>query len=353
MVFERVFVAGTFDGMHKGHEAVLTRAFAVGEKITIGLTTDTFVRNLKSQISNIKYTNQIESRKSPLHIQPYVKRRAALEAWLKEKGYLRLAEIVPIDDPFEPAASARGVEALIVTRENKGRGMEINLMRKSRGIPPLVLLEVPMVEAQDRRAISSTRLRNGEIDRQGKLILPDSLRPVLAQPLGRVLTGEAIAGSFKKHQGKIIITVGDVATRTLLEAGVTPSLLVIDNKVSRKPYRGLYPWKKSILLQSVVVKSGPGYIARAAVAAITQWAKGRGKKRLVLDIDGEEDLLTLSAIVEAPVGSVIYYGQPEMALWGCGPVGTSGLVEVVVTEEKKREAKALLAQFSQSDKHDK
>jgi len=54
-----------------------------------------------------------------------------------------------------------------------------------------------------------------------------------------------------------------------------------------------------------------------------------------LVVDGEEDLLALPAIIHAPRGSILYYGQPN-----------KGLACVIVTNEKKHEALALLARFS-------
>jgi hypothetical protein len=46
---------------------------------------------------------------------------------------------------------------------------------------------------------------------------------------------------------------------------------------------------------------------------------------------GEEDLLTLPAIVEAPIISFVIYGQPE-----------EGIVLVEVDEKKKKEIHALI-----------
>ena len=48
-------------------------------------------------------------------------------------------------------------------------------------------------------------------------------------------------------------------------------------------------------------------------------------------VDGEEDLLTLVAVLYAPEGSFVVYGQPYQ-----------GIIVVKVTPEKKAEAKALL-----------
>jgi uncharacterized protein (UPF0218 family) len=51
----------------------------------------------------------------------------------------------------------------------------------------------------------------------------------------------------------------------------------------------------------------------------------KGKVRVKIIVDGEEDLATLPAILYAPLGSVVVYGQPN-----------EGSVLVKVTPEKKR-----------------
>jgi uncharacterized protein (UPF0218 family) len=48
-------------------------------------------------------------------------------------------------------------------------------------------------------------------------------------------------------------------------------------------------------------------------------------------VDGEEDLAVIPACLYAPVGSAVIYGQPS-----------EGVVVVRVTEEKRKETKALL-----------
>jgi uncharacterized protein (UPF0218 family) len=54
-------------------------------------------------------------------------------------------------------------------------------------------------------------------------------------------------------------------------------------------------------------------------------------------VDGEEDLLTLVAIMVAPAGSIIAYGQPA-----------TGIVLVRVTPNKKNEIKALIDQMKKT-----
>jgi pantetheine-phosphate adenylyltransferase len=324
-----VFVAGTFDHLHRGHEKLLREAVRAGKKVTVGLTSNAFVAAHKPGYAGASYE----------------KRHESVATWLAQKGYAHKATIIAIDDPYEPAASDPSLDALVVTAQNRPRGMEINAKRSSRGLSSLVLLEVPIVAAQDTRDISSTRIRNGEIDKKGNLVLPDSLRPELQQPLGRILTNkEQIKDALARNAGVLFITCGDVATKTLLNVGVVPTLAIVDWRVERKPYIknkkeivAAYPAKKRIV-------SGPGYIARAAVDAISAW--GGAPMPLLLEIDGEEDLLTIPALASAPVGSVLYYGQPAGELWACGPIHGGGLVEVVVTPQKKKEAEALLTRFT-------
>ena len=239
--------------------------------------------------------------------------------------------IITIDDVHEPAASMSTIDAIVVSEETAFRAREINDIRKERVLRELAILEVPMIDAEDRKPISSTRLRNGEIDQDGRLVMPDNLRPELAKPLGTVLGEREIGNSIAGNRGNIIITVGDVATKTLLDSGVTPRLAIIDFRVGRKSSSILEKYRDSLVKKSLSVKSGPGYISKEALQAI----RAKHKEKRVIIVDGEEDLLALPAIVHAPEGSIVYYGQPG-----------EGLVEVVVTQEKKKDVVALLERFT-------
>lgn len=306
MKFASMCVAGTFDGLHKGHEALLFRAFAEGEQVLIGMTSDTYVKAHKRGA-----------------IRKYTARFQDLTRWIETNGFSVRTTIVSIDDPFEPAASDASLDALVVSEDSKGNGEELNRRRIARGLNSLVLCVVLLVPAEDLHPISSTRMRSGEIDRKGSLILPESLRIDLLKPLGRIIFCFERPGL-----SKLIISVGDLTTKTALESGITPYLMIIDNKVGRETYIDLMPMiqKRGFRVQRVA--SGPGFISREAHRLIQTFPTG------VIEVEGEEDLLVLPAIVAAPNGSVVYYGQPG-----------SGMVEVVVTEEKKREVNLLLRQF--------
>ena len=48
--FKKVAVGGTFDQLHRGHRALLGKAFEVGDKVVIGLTSDAFVERWVNRI---------------------------------------------------------------------------------------------------------------------------------------------------------------------------------------------------------------------------------------------------------------------------------------------------------------
>ena len=317
-MYHRICVAGTFDQIHTGHEAILLAACEAGEEVMVGLTSDTFIQRYKK--------NTV--------VAPFSERKINLEAWLTAHGYSQKARITAIDDPYEPAVSIPDIEVLVVTPNNKSRGEEINEIRKDKGLAPLGLLLVPLIRAEDQQPVSSTRIRGGDIDITGRLLLPDNLRPEMKIPLGHILIGDAIGSSIEMHRGGCIITVGDITTKTMLTAGLTPHLSIIDFQVERKSFPELDEKFSELKIFRVSIASGPGFIAKEAIEVIKKWTL-HPEEKILLAISGEEDLLALPAIAYGPVGAVVYYGQPG-----------SGVVEVVVTPEKQNLAIALLNKFS-------
>lgn len=153
-LFKNVAVGGTFDEFHKGHSALLSKAFEIGEHVLIGLCTDEFVKRMRK----------------PHYVDCYKKRLKELKKFLCERGWLERAEIIPLNDPYGVTLSSGRVEALVVSRETEPRAREINEKRKAKGLPPLEIIVIEMVPAENHAPISTTRIRRGEIDREGRLL---------------------------------------------------------------------------------------------------------------------------------------------------------------------------------------
>lgn len=329
-MYKHIAVGGTFDGLHKGHRHFLAAAFSSGARVTIGLTSARYIA---------KY-------KKGKDVAPYSRRYQLLTRWLRAHEYAARTLIVPLHDPYGPLLLAHDIDAIAVTRDNEHVARQINRKRTEQGLAHLTLVPVALIAAEDDVPISSTRVRTGEIDSEGRLFLPSALRPQLAQPMGTLYSGEDILQRIVRHRDDITITVGDVSTKTFFASGVQPALAIIDLKVNRKPYLSFEAYKFPKKYQVVRVVSGPGYIAKQAIQAIRQWSKNvKLRKRMVIVVEGEEDLLVIPAIIHAPVGAIVFYGQPNGALWNSGPEFAGGMVEVTVTAEKKKEVMTLLSLF--------
>jgi pantetheine-phosphate adenylyltransferase len=327
-MYKHLVLGGTFDGLHRGHTSFLNAAFAQSLEVTIGLTSEAYVRRFKKGKG----------------VTPFSKRYEALTSWLRKNNHAGRTHIFPLDNAWG-AAILGEYDAIAVTPDNKSMAEQINDVRKERGISPLSIVLVPLIDATDLQPISSSRVREGIIDTEGHLRMPDSLRPELQAPLGKILDSSVIQKAVQKNRDSVIITVGDVTTQTVFLCGVKPALAIIDLHVERKPFQTLEQYKFPRHYSVVRLVSGPGYIAKGAIDAIISWVGSiRQRKRMVLVIDGEEDLLTLPVIFHAPIGSIVYYGQPPKGDRGLGTY-TEGLVEVVVTDETKEIAKNLLSRF--------
>ncbi len=152
--FKTVVVGGTFDEFHKGHKTLLMRAFEVGNHVIIGLSTNDLARKLKKNHE----------------VTTYKERLKELNGFLKEQGVLSKAKIVPLKTPYGITLSKGCVEALVVSRETEARAREINQKRKAKGLPPLHVIIIEMIPAENHIAISTTRIRQKEIDREGRLL---------------------------------------------------------------------------------------------------------------------------------------------------------------------------------------
>ena len=149
-----VSVGGTFDVMHKGHWFLLEETFNVGDKAVVGITSDDFVASMRKKHDVESYENRLKE----------------VKEFLKEKGFMDRAEIVPLTDPFGPTIDSDEIEGIVVSEETEVTAEVINKMRVERGKKPLLIFVITMVLADDGKPISSTRVRKQEVDRHGHLI---------------------------------------------------------------------------------------------------------------------------------------------------------------------------------------
>jgi len=161
-------LGGTFTPVHNGHRALLHSAFQTASHdgegdghVIVGLTSDALATETRSDPSHADLLGSFSERRDTL--------TTTLER--VSSAYTASWEIVKISDKFGPAATRGDADALVVAPEGKAqqRAHELNDERLDRGYQPLEIHTSPFVVAEDGLRISSTRIRNGEIDAQGRL----------------------------------------------------------------------------------------------------------------------------------------------------------------------------------------
>lgn len=151
--FDLVAMGGTFDVIHKGHITLLSEAFSISDKVIIGLT-----------------SNQWASKKGKDLLNDFDKRLEKLVKVIEKNFPNTSFEISKLDNDFGPAVLEKKVQALVVSDETSNQGEILNLLRKQKNLPPVDVVVVPMVLAKDGNKISTTRIKNQEIDYDGNLL---------------------------------------------------------------------------------------------------------------------------------------------------------------------------------------
>jgi pantetheine-phosphate adenylyltransferase len=137
---------------------LLEKALEIAEKITVGLTTDEMVSRM--------YKNH--------EVEAYLTRLSKLKSFLRERAVLGRIEIIPLEDSFGPTVLEDDFDAVVVSRETLPGADRINEIRDSKGMVPLDIVVIDMVLDEDAVPISSTRIRQGIIDRWGRLKVRDN-----------------------------------------------------------------------------------------------------------------------------------------------------------------------------------
>jgi len=150
--FDLVAMGGTFDVIHNGHMALLKKSFSISSKVIIGLSSDQLAIKRGKSLDN-----------------DYSKRFSLLESTIEKNFPNSSYEISKLENDFGPAVVEGSVKALVVSEETSAKGLHLNELRAERNLPPVEIVVVPMVLAKDGKAISSTRIKNSEIDSNGNL----------------------------------------------------------------------------------------------------------------------------------------------------------------------------------------
>ncbi len=168
-------------------------------------------------------------------------------------------------------------------------------------------------------------------------ILTPELRKKLKDPFGNLIQGAPDQTMTKmkelveSEKPSMIISVGDVVSNNLHLFNLHPQVTIIDNISQRDQ-----PMPQEEEAEKTVYVDNPqGTITKEAITVIKEALESDEHTHIV--VRGEEDLLTLIAVLYAPEAAFVVYGQPH-----------SGIVVVKVTSEKKNQVKEYLKAMKSS-----
>lgn len=143
------------------------------------------------------------------------------------------------------------------------------------------------------------------------LRVPKSLRKDLKKPLGQLYDSiDQITETLQKQlsDDKLLIGIGDVTTRKLVEMNLTPQICMVDNLIERRPVQHNLDHTENIKK----VSNPPGTLTEGLIQLIIESLEtSTQSNQIIIEVDGEEDLAVLPAILNAPRDTIILYGQPH------------------------------------------
>ena len=321
---ERCLVGGTFDRFHDGHKELLLTALDVAELVEVWITNDV-----------------MSAAKSPF-LQSFEDRREAILSWADERITTH-----ELEDNLGPAPIRKDCDGIICTPETLSNCQSINEIRLNNGLLPLEIIEVSHTLDETGGIISSTRIRAGLIDKNGKQWLKESdrsktylfhrgLDSELKEPAGELFLGPeqspevAMSAAMENIAPGGIIAVGDVSVETLLEMGVTPDIGLVDGMTKRSELIE----KDNLSSFDILLKADnpAGAITPSLIDSID--AALHNDQTTCIEVDGEEDLAPIIVHLLAPLGTNVIYGQPG-----------KGVVLRITSLAAKEQCRGLLSRF--------
>jgi hypothetical protein len=158
------------------------------------------------------------------------------------------------------------------------------------------------------------------------LTLPERERGAFKEPLGPIESEpEALLATVDGP----VIAVGDAVTYHLVRAGRRPDVAVVDGRTEREAVSAEV--RDAVDVDDPIEVSNPAATLTETLLSELCGAIANGDTATIL-VDGEEDLATLPAILVAPTGASVVYGQPG-----------EGMVHVLVDDAVRDRVRDLLS----------
>lgn len=198
-------IGGTFSRLHKGHKLMIRAAFATGNRVVLGLTTDEYLKHNKAYRG-----------------YSYARRKRALFQFMSKFG--EDFSILPLGTRSGNTETAQEYDAIVVSVETLPSARRINEKRESNGLHPLKIISVPIVLAEDLFPLSSSRVISGELRISGNRISPVRIGVATQNDLKTEAVKRFIKTLMKNYS---VERVGDYELETDQPFGIDTNKLAI------------------------------------------------------------------------------------------------------------------------------
>ena len=316
-----------FDRLHIGHQVMIDRLSEMpdsvacvtsGELVGPGLELEALIQPVDIREKNLR---------------EYV-RSVKLDDVISVKSFTKVDDLLTIEGNatflmYEgPCCTEIESGALKLRKEKMGLNDEVEYLKP--------------VRAHDGEKIASARIRLGEIDREGRRLIgtkepPRELqiegRSGLKSPKGEVFAAKdgppekRVVTKIREESPECVIAVGDVTSSTLLKEGFTPEVMIVDGITKRGPF------EEQFTADRVYKIFNPAAVIYPEAWSVIDTAINDDANSLII-VEGEEDLMGFPAVLLAPEGSAVLYGQPDV-----------GIVWIPINKENRKIASDLLEQM--------
>ena len=160
-------------------------------------------------------------------------------------------------------------------------------------------------------------------------VVPDALRPTLAERYGPVYAGEEADRRIRTL--RVFGACGDRVVGRALALGNPPLVGIVDYKTRRGEAIPLGSYRGFGAGRTVRVVNPPGQLTAALRSAVRELVEAGGG---LLEVEGEEDLGSLALVEAIPLGATVIYGIPG-----------EGVYFVLVDDVAKAHVRNLVAQM--------
>ncbi len=318
--YKKVALGGTFDHFHIGHRAFFAFAFDHADHVVVGVTHPKLTQRKK-------YAQAIES---------YEMRVQTLHTYFREQKYRGRYTVVPLDDVYGTTIADSTIEAIIVTPMTQKGAVQIHAKRREKKLPELPVHVCEMIRDENGEYVSSTRIREGNVNREGKVyrnLLNTNLQinleqKMLTRNVGAKYVNTLMLEHMRWDTKLPIVVVGDVVTQTCIDAHIPFSLAYVDGYTKREQF----PLPKNVEKETLTHPAGT---VQSKTFDHIQTHMFDSEK--IFRVQGEEDLIALEAVLALPLGSTVIYGNP---------VPPQSIAVLYITESLKHEVQLVLTKHA-------